>query len=86
MEEWGKRERVMDNGDSHIATHKPHINARTYSVCFRVVPAYSSSKMFAQFLPRMHNEYLNNPNFIIIFYSRELSGNHSSRSGTTNAI
>ena len=26
MEEQGKRERVMDNGDSHIATHIPYIN------------------------------------------------------------
>ena len=25
MEEQGKRKRVMDNGDSHIAVHIPHI-------------------------------------------------------------
>ena len=68
-------------------------NVRTDSVCSRVVPANSSFKMLARFLPllmRMHNEYLNNPdqlfNFIINFYSREPSGNHSSRSGTTNTI
>ena len=69
------------------------LNVRTDSVCSCVVPANSSFKMFARFQPllmRMHNEYLNNPdqlfNFIINYYSREPTGNHIYRSGTTNTI
>ena len=68
------------------------LNVRTDSVRSCMVPA-NSFKTFARFLPllmRMHNEYLNNPdqlfNFIINYYSREPTGNHSSRSGTTNTI
>ena len=43
-------------------------------------PQIDTSKMFARFLPRMYNEYLNNPdqlfNLTIIFYSQEPGGNH----------